>query len=123
MANSTKKAAPTAAEDTPAVENTCTEESAAQVNDSAPKTTTPKPAKCGFCVYLGPTIRAEIQNATIFNVSRDKALKDNAELIKKYPLVATLIVPGDEIATARIKVSTPGNILHIKYMQLAGQLK
>jgi hypothetical protein len=123
MATNKKAATPAAVEDAPAVEPTGTEENAAQPNDGAPKTTAPKPAKCGFCVYLGPTIRAEIQTATIFDVSRDKALKDNAELITKYPLVAALIVPGDEIATARIKVANPGNALYVKYMQLAGQLK
>ena len=115
MDDNKKKAATETVEETPVMD-------AASAKDNTPKTTAPKPAKCGFCVYLGPSIRAEIQNATIFNVSRDKALKDNAELIARYPLVAALIVPGDETATARIKVATPGYILHVKYMQLAGQL-
>jgi len=122
MASNTKKATPAAVDDTQAVETTGTAENAAQAIDSAPKTAAPKPAKCGFCIYLGPSIRAEIQNATIISTTRDKALKDNKELISKFPLVADLIVPGDEIVTARSNVGTPGNILYIKYMQLAGQL-
>jgi len=84
----------------------------------------PKPAKqkCGFCVYLGPTIRAEIQSGTIYNASKDKVLKQQKELIEKYPLVAALIVPGDDVSKSRIKIATPGNLLYMNYRALAGEL-
>ena len=34
--------------------------------------TKPAKEKCGFCVYMGPTIRAAIQRGTIFDTNRDK---------------------------------------------------
>jgi hypothetical protein len=115
----------TTAEDDPVVETeetvVETEETPTPANDK-PSKSNPKPAECGFCVYLGPSIRANIQSATIFDTTRSEVLNDNAELIERYPLIAALIIPGDEIVTARTKVATPGNYLYNKYRQLAGQL-
>jgi len=118
---SNKNAIPAVVEDAPVEETVETAEKPTPANDKAPKND-PKPAECGFCVYLGPSIRAEIQNATIFNSGKKKAVKDNKELIAKYPLVEALIISGDEIVAARSKVATPGNVLYEQYMRLAGQL-
>ena len=45
-------------------------------------------------------------------------LKQAAEAIEAYPLVKTLIVSGDALPEARIKVKTPGNALYANYMKL-----
>jgi len=120
---SNKNAIPAVVEEDPEEKATETAEKPTPANDKTPKND-PKPAKeeCGFCVYLGPSIRADIQTATIINTSKGKAVKDNKELIAKYPLVEALIIPGDEIVIARSKVATPGNILYEQYQRLAGQL-
>jgi len=83
-----------------------------------------KPAKeeCGFCVYLGPSIRMALQHGAVINVARSKALKANKDTIEKFPLVAELIVPGDEVATGRANIEKPGTLLYENYTQLVGQL-
>ena len=42
-----------------------------------------------------------------------------AEAIKKQPLVKTLIVSGDELAEARLKVKRKGNALNANYEKIA----
>lgn len=75
-------------------------------------------AEGGFCVYLGPTIVGVIQNGTVIHGSREEALASVSGAIKKYPLIATLIVAGDTLAEDRIKVKTPGNWLYVNYHKL-----
>jgi len=82
----------------------------------------PVQEKCGFCVYMGPTIRAAIQRGAIFATSRDKTVKGFKTLIEKHPLVGELIIPGDEVAKARIKLDTPGTYLSESYEKLNGQI-
>ena len=48
-----------------------------------------------------------------------KAGKAAAEAIKKQPLVKTLIVSGDELAEARLKVKRKGNALNANYEKIA----
>jgi hypothetical protein len=44
-------------------------------------------------------------------------------IIEKYPLVATLIVTGEELPESRIKIKTPGNLLNANYARFVGELK
>jgi len=55
------------------------------------------------------------------STARDKetVLKQITHITEKYPLVASLIVPGEELATARVLVKTPGNLLYVNYRKLA----
>lgn len=88
--------------------------------------TTPKPAesKCGFCVYLGPSIHGVIAGGTVYAADKAATVKDLAETVKAHPLIASLIVPGDELPESRIKIMTPGNLLYINYRKmLAGKKK
>ena len=64
----------------------------------------------GFCMYIGPSIVGTIQQARILYV-------------EKYPLIATLVIPGDQVSEARIKVKTPGNLLYVNYHKLADRRK
>lgn len=75
----------------------------------------------GFYIYIGPNIRKHIQTGTIYRGTRAHALKQAAEAIKAHPLVKTLIVSGDGLPEARIKVKTPGNALYANYKKLAGK--
>jgi hypothetical protein len=78
-----------------------------------------KPAKCGFCVYLGPSIRAVIQHGAILSTTKDEALKSHAAVIEKFPLVASMFIPGDEISKGRANLEKPGTLLYENYKQLA----
>lgn len=72
----------------------------------------------GFCVYLGPTIMGVIQNGTVYRGNKQDALAEVAAAVKKYPLIASLIVTGDTLAVDRIKVKTPGNLLYVNCRKL-----
>ena len=75
----------------------------------------------GFYIYIGPNIKKHIQTGTIYRGTRAHALKQAAAAIEAHPLVKTLIVSGDALPEARIKVKTPGNALYANYKKLAGK--
>lgn len=75
----------------------------------------------GFYIYIGPNIKKHIQTGTIYKGTRANALKKAAAAIEAHPLVKTLIVSGDALPEARLKVKTPGNSLHAAYQKLAGK--
>ena len=72
----------------------------------------------GFCVYIGPTIRGVVQYGDIFPDGVKAARKKLAPAIEKYPGIALLLVPGEELPQARIKVKTPGNALFVTAREL-----
>lgn len=77
----------------------------------------------GFCVYLGPTITGVVQTGTVYSGSKEKVLFALDETIKKFPLIAKLIVTGKDLPEARVKVKTPGNILYVNYHKLCSGRK
>lgn len=86
--------------------------------------TAPKAAevnKSGFYIYIGPNIKGLIQTGTIYRGDRANAYQMAAAAIEQRPKVKTLIVSGDSLPTARLKVKTPGNILYANYKELAGK--
>ena len=109
--NTTGTAPASAAERTPAAK---TEKPAAPQAEQ-------KPDGCaaGFYCYIGPNLTGLIQNGAIFRGTREDALKAAADAIKKQPLVKTLIVSGDELAEARLKVKRKGNALSANYEKIA----
>ena len=96
------------------------------VTESAPVPGTVKSAAApevnasGFYIYIGPNIKGLIQTGTIFRGDRENALR-TAAAIERYPLVKTLIVSGDALPSARLKVKTPGNALYANYQKLTGK--
>lgn len=75
----------------------------------------------GFYCYIGPNLKRLIQAGTIYRGTREEALAKAADAIAAQPLVKTMIVSGDALPTARIKVKTPGNALYANYQKLAGK--
>lgn len=73
----------------------------------------------GFSCYIGPTLLGVIQNGSIFSCSRDEAVRLMAAAIAKHPGIASLIISGDDLPEARIKVKTPGTLLFHQYKQIA----
>lgn len=72
----------------------------------------------GFYIYIGPNIKGLIQTGSIYRGDREHAHQMAAAAIEKYPKVKTLIVAGDALPEARLKVKTPGNILYANYNEL-----
>ena len=81
----------------------------------------PEQNTSGFYCYIGPNLKKLIQTGTIYRGTREEALARAAEAIEAQPLVKTLIVSGDKLPEARLKVKRPGNVLYASYQQLAGK--
>ena len=77
----------------------------------------------GFCMYIGPSIVGTIQQARILYGDKQAALTQISAAVEKYPLIASLVIPGDQVSEARIKVKTPGNLLYVNYHKLADRKK
>ncbi len=48
----------------------------------------------GFCMYIGPSIVGTIQQARILYGDKQDALAQISAAVEKYPLIATLVIPG-----------------------------
>lgn len=72
----------------------------------------------GFYIYIGPNIKGLIQTGSIYRGDREHAHQMAAAAIEKHPKVKTLIVAGDALPEARLKVKTPGNVLYANYNEL-----
>lgn len=91
--------------------------------DAAATSAAKKPDGCaaGFYCYIGPSIAGVIRNGAIFRGTRADALSAAASAIEKQPLVKTLIVSGDDLPEARLRVKKPGNALYTMYQRIAGK--
>ena len=72
-------------------------------------------------MYIGPNIKGLIQTGTIYRGTREDAFSKAGQAIAKHPLVKSLIVSGEALPLARIRVRTPGNVLYTNYQKLAGK--
>lgn len=99
----------TAAGGAPVMQEAEAAPAAAEVNES------------GFYMYIGPNLKGFIQTGAIFRGTRKDAYKAAAAAIKRQHLVKSLIVPGDALPEARLKVRQPGNALYRNYQKLAGK--
>lgn len=90
---------------------------------STPPQEAEKPDGCaaGFYCYIGPNLTGLIQHGAIFKGTRADALKAAADAIAKQPLVKNLIVSGDALPVARLKIKEPGNALYANYRRIAGK--
>ena len=82
-----------------------------------------KPDGCsaGFYCYIGPSIAGVIRNGAVFKGTRADALSAAAPAIEKQPLVKALIVSGDDLPEARLRVKKSGNALYTMYQRIAGK--
>ena len=76
----------------------------------------------GFYMYIGPTIRGVIQNGDIYRGTRAEAVEKAASAIEKYKLVKPLIVSGDALPVARLRLKEPGNAFYVNYRKLSKQV-
>lgn len=73
-------------------------------------------------MYIGPTIRGVIQNGAIYRGTRAEAVEKAASAIEKYKLVKPLIVSGDALPVARLRLKEPGNAFYVNYRKLSKQV-
>ncbi len=75
-----------------------------------------KPAASKCFVYIGPTLpNGRLKGNAIYSGSREEVTAHLAGVLEDYPLVHDLIIPVEELAEQRVKVSTPGNYIHKCY--------
>ncbi len=84
---------------------------------------TTKKAPCGFCVYLGPSIRGVVQNGTIYDGTIETVLQLLAPAIEQYPRIGKLIVSGDDLPVAREKIKVKGNYLFEENRRFVAELQ
>lgn len=99
------------------------EEAVEEVTPAALEPEAGRADEAGFCCYIGPNILGVVQGNTIMTGSVADARKALAPAIEKFPLIRSLIVDGNELAAARVKVKTPGNILYVNYHRLVSGKK
>lgn len=83
----------------------------------------PKASPTGFCAYLGPSIRGVVQNGTIYEGTKETVIGLLAGQIEQYPRIAKLIIPGDELPEARVKIKTKGNYLFEENRRFVAELQ
>ena len=76
-----------------------------------------------FYVYIGPSIRGVIQHGIIRKGKLDEVKTSLRDAIAKYPAIAQLLISGDELPEARIKIKQPGNRLYEVNRRFLNELK
>lgn len=84
-------------------------------------TAAPRKSNKVYC-YIGPNIRGWWHTGQMFRGERDDILKRNAEVLEKHPLAKLLLVPGESLAAARLKVKEPGTAHYANYQKLRREL-
>lgn len=79
--------------------------------------------QASFFVYLGPTITGLIQNASIWEGTREDVEQRLADAIGKYPRIKVLLIPAERIVQDRDAVTRPGSRLNAEYRHLVRELK
>ena len=74
-----------------------------------------------YC-YIGPNIRGYWHTGQVFRGEREDILKKYAQLVELHPLVKNLLVPGESLAVARLKVKEPGTAHYANYQKLFREL-
>ena len=74
-----------------------------------------------YC-YIGPNIRGYLHSGQVFRGEREDILKGMAETVEKYPLVKMLLIPGESLAAARLKVKEQGTGHYASYQKLKREL-
>lgn len=72
--------------------------------------------------YIGPNIPGHLHKGQVFRGERDAVLKELTWTVEKYPLVKTLLIPGEALPVARLKVKEPGNAHYANYQKLSRAL-
>lgn len=72
--------------------------------------------------YIGPNIPGHLHTGQVFRGEQDAVLKELSGTVERYPLVKTLLIPGEALPVARLKVKEPGNAHYANYRKLQKEL-
>lgn len=100
---------------------TATSAAAAQKVTTAGANTTARKSNKIYC-YIGPNIRGYWHTGQVFRGEREDILKEYAQLVELHPLVKNLLIPGESLAVARLKVKEPGTAHYANYQKLSREL-
>ena len=100
---------------------TATSVKAAREGTSVTAATTARKSNKIYC-YIGPNIRGYWHTGQVFRGERADILKEYAQLMELHPLVKNLLVPGESLAVARLKVKEPGTAHYANYQKLSREL-
>ena len=99
------------AEKVQAVENTTTEEKAAETENMQSETVK--------LIYIGPNLpKAMLPCNKIFEGTKKEIKKELSFILEKFPLVEKMLVPTTELAEKKDKVRTTGNVYNKYYSDL-----
>ena len=93
----------------------------ARTGTSAGARTTARKSNKIYC-YMGPDIKGYLHTSQVFRGERENLLKEYAQLVEAHPLVKNLLVPGESLAVARLKVKEPGTAHYANYQKLSQEL-
>ncbi len=87
------------------------------------KKTESQAPEAAFSAYLGPSIRGSITNGQIFPLTKAQAVAELAPIIERHPSIADLIVDGNELPEARVRIAQTNSLLHKTYEKLVKDQK
>lgn len=104
------------------VENTTIE------TEKAVETANTAPEEVVKLVYIGPTLpKGQLKQNSIFEGTVKEIKKELEKVLEKYPLAEKMLVPVRNLAEAKRKVGTAGNIMNKWYADItsgmAGEFK
>lgn len=73
-------------------------------------------------MYIGPSIRGLVNYGRIFTGSVEDAKAELGDAVAKHPLIAALIIPGEYLPEAKIRIKTAGTALNAQYTKLIRSL-
>lgn len=113
MATVSAKTAAGAAK-TSKVENTTTG------TEKAVETENTTPEEVVKLVYVGPTLpKGQLKQNSIFEGTEKEIKKELEKVLEKYPLAEKMLVPVKNLAEAKRKAGTAGNIMNKWYADIA----
>lgn len=72
--------------------------------------------KAAFYMYIGPSIRGQISKNAVYSGDELKSLD---KVLKKYPDIKHLLIPGEQLGQARIAIKDTNSFLATIYNRLA----
>lgn len=96
------------------MENTTTE------TEKAVETANTAPEEVVKLVYVGPTLpKGQLKQNSIFEGTEKEIKKELEKVLKEYPLAEKMLVPVRNLAEAKRKAGTAGNIMNKWYADIA----
>lgn len=75
-------------------------------------------------IYVGPTLpKGQLKANVVFVGTRSAIEAELAEALEKFPPIKSLLVPVENLASAKNKINTSGNALHEQYTRVVSLIE